>query len=42
MSTTYAHSTTFAKSIVYDPQSGDHAMYLNGDLIGFARTHHEA
>src|SRR5207253_4749703 len=29
-------------SIVYDPESGDHAMYLDGDLVGFARTHQEA
>jgi hypothetical protein len=42
MSTTHPYSTTFDKSIVYDPESGDHAMYLDGELIGFARTAHEA
>jgi hypothetical protein len=42
MSTTHPYSTTFHKSIVYDPESGDHAMYLDGALIGFARTAHEA
>jgi len=42
MSTTHCYSTTFHKSIVYDPESGDHAMYLDSALIGFARTAHEA
>ena len=42
MSTTHPYSTTFDKSIIYDPESGDHAMYLDGELIGFARTAHEA
>jgi X-X-X-Leu-X-X-Gly heptad repeat protein len=42
MSTAPIHSTTFAASIVYDPESGDHAMYLDGSLVGFARTHQEA
>lgn len=34
--------TTSQKEIVYDPQTRDYAMYLNGALIGFARTYHEA
>jgi hypothetical protein len=42
MSTATAYSTTFSKSISYDPHTGDHAMYLDGELIGFARTHHGA
>jgi hypothetical protein len=42
MSTAPTHSTTFAKSIVYDPESGDHTMYLDGEVVGFARTAHEA
>jgi hypothetical protein len=42
MSTTHPYSTTFDKSIVYDPESGDHAMYLDGEVVGFARTHQEA
>jgi len=42
MSTTHPYSTTFDKSIVYDPQTHDHAMYLDSELIGFARTAQEA
>src|SRR5688572_4667930 len=42
MSTTHPYSTTCDKTIVYDPETGDHAMYLEGELIGFARTAHEA
>jgi hypothetical protein len=42
MSTAPTHSTTFATSIVYDPESGDHAMSLDGEVVGFARTHQEA
>jgi hypothetical protein len=42
MSTAPTHSTTFATSIVYDPESGDHAMYLDGEVVGFARTRDEA
>jgi len=42
MSTTHPYSTTFDKSIVYDPESGDHAMYLDGEVVGFARTRDEA
>ena len=42
MSTARSYSTTFAKSIVFDPQTQDHAMYLDGEIIGFARTEAEA
>jgi hypothetical protein len=42
MSTTHLYSTTYDKSIVYDPENGDHALYLDGSLVGFARTHQEA
>lgn len=32
----------YRKSIVYDRESRDYAMYLDGELIGFARTYQEA
>ena len=32
---------TFRKEIVYDRESRDYAMYLDGELVGFARTYHE-
>lgn len=31
-----------AKQIVYDPETRDFAMYLDGELTGFARTYQEA
>lgn len=42
MSTMHPYSTTSATAIVADPQCGDHALYLDGTLVGFARTAHEA
>jgi len=42
MSTTHTYSTTSDKAIIYDPQTDDHTMYLDGVLVGFARTAHEA
>lgn len=30
------------KQIIYDPETRDYAMYLDGELVGFARTYHEA
>jgi hypothetical protein len=42
MSTTHPYSTTSVTAIVADPQCGDHALYLDGSLVGFARTAHEA
>jgi hypothetical protein len=30
------------KEIVYDRETRDYAMYLDGELVGFARTYHEA
>jgi hypothetical protein len=42
MSTTHAYFTTSDKAIIYDPQTQDHAMYLDGALIGCARTAQEA
>jgi hypothetical protein len=43
---TAPYSTTapgaFRTFIVYDPETHDFAMFLNGDLIGFARTYQEA
>ena len=38
MSTTHPYSTT----TIPDPQHGDHALYLDGAMIGFARTADEA
>ena len=32
----------FKKEIVFDRDSRDYAMYLDGELVGFARTYHEA
>lgn len=32
----------YRKNIVYDRDSRDYAMYLDGELIGFARTYQEA
>lgn len=28
--------------IVYDRETHDYAMYLDGELVGFARTYHDA
>ena len=30
------------KEIIYDRETRDYAMYLDNELIGFARTYHEA
>jgi hypothetical protein len=30
------------KRIIYDPETRDFAMYLDGELVGFARTYQEA
>jgi hypothetical protein len=32
----------YEKSIVYDPETRDFAMYLDGELVGFTRTFREA
>jgi hypothetical protein len=32
----------FEKEIVYDPETRDFAMFLDGELVGFARTYQEA
>jgi hypothetical protein len=32
----------YRKEIVYDRETRDFACYLDGELVGFARTHHEA
>ena len=32
----------YRKQIVHDRTTHDYAMYLNGELIGFARTYREA
>jgi hypothetical protein len=34
--------TQYRKEIVYDRETRDYAMRLDGELVGFARTHHEA
>lgn len=32
----------YRKEIVYDRATRDYAMYLDGELVGFVRTYHEA
>lgn len=32
----------YQKEIVYDTETHDFAMYLDGELVGFARTYEEA
>lgn len=32
----------YQKEIKYDRETRDYAMYLDGELIGFARTYQEA
>ena len=32
----------YRKEIVYDRETRDYAMYLDGELVGFTRTYHEA
>lgn len=32
----------YRKEIVHDRETRDFAMYLDGELVGFARTYHEA
>ncbi len=34
-------TTRARKEIVYDRETRDYAMYLDGELVGFARTYHE-
>lgn len=33
---------TYRKEITYDRESRDYALYLDGELVGFARTYQEA
>ncbi len=32
----------YRKEILYDRETRDYAMYLDGELVGFARTYQEA
>lgn len=32
----------YRKEIVYDRDTRDYAMYIDGELVGFARTYREA
>lgn len=32
----------YERAIIYDPETRDFAMYLDGELVGFARTYQEA
>ncbi len=32
----------YRKEIAYDRETRDYAMYLDGELVGFGRTYHEA
>lgn len=45
MTTHYTTPTAaglYRKKIVYDRDTHDYAMYLDGELVGFARTYHDA
>jgi hypothetical protein len=42
MSTMHPHCTTFATAILFDHETHDYAMHLDGEIIGFARTEAEA
>lgn len=33
---------TYRKEICYDRETRDYAMYLDGELVGYARSYHEA
>lgn len=33
---------TFTREIKFDRETRDFAMYLDGELVGYARTYHEA
>lgn len=35
-------NATMNKEIKYDRASRDYAMYLNGELVGYASTYHDA
>ena len=35
-------TSMYRKEIIYDRETRDYAMYLDGELVGFARTYHEA
>lgn len=32
----------YEREIIYDPETRDFAMYLDGELVGFARTYVDA
>lgn len=32
----------YRKEIIYSRETRDYAMYLDGELVGFASTYHEA
>lgn len=32
----------YRKEIIFDRATHDYAMYLDGELVGFSRTYHEA
>jgi hypothetical protein len=32
----------YRKEIIYDRETRDYAMYLDGELVGFARTYSDA
>ncbi|MEM8536131.1 MAG: hypothetical protein AAGF95_35225 [Chloroflexota bacterium] len=40
--TTEATTPTYQREIIYDRTTRDYSMYLDGELVGFARTYHEA
>jgi hypothetical protein len=36
------HKPMYVREIKYDRETRDFAMYLDGELVGFARNYHEA
>lgn len=32
----------YRKEIIFNRETRDYSMYLDGELVGFARTYHEA
>lgn len=35
-------SCSYEKEIIFDPETGNYKMLLDGELVGFARNYHEA
>lgn len=39
---TAMENSMYDKQIIYDRETRDYAMYIDGELVGFARTYREA